>query len=64
MASTSYNTEFTLRPIRPLVRPREFEEAKSGGQPCEPCRIAAVPLGLKVLGFVNTRTLSEIPVKQ
>jgi hypothetical protein len=30
-------------------------EAFLGGQPCEPNRVAADPLGLKVLGFVNTK---------
>ncbi|WP_379139122.1 hypothetical protein, partial [Paenibacillus sp. sgz500958] len=32
-----------------------------GRQPCEPNRIAAAPLGLKVLGFVNAETLCAIP---
>jgi hypothetical protein len=56
-ALTSSNTVFTHRAIRASVRPRHFEEAGSGGQPCEPNRIAAAPLGLKVLGIVNTQNV-------
>ena len=37
------------------IRGREFRR-----QPCEPNRVAAAPLGLKVLGFVNAGTLAEI----
>ena len=57
---TSYNNAFTRRALRPLVHQRRFGEANSGGQPCEPNRVAAAPLGLKVLGFVNAGTLDEI----
>ena len=57
---TAYNNAFTRRALRPLVAERHFGGADSGGQPCEPNRVAAAPLGLKVLGFVNAGTLAEI----
>jgi hypothetical protein len=37
-----------------------IEVGEPGGQPCEPNRAAAAPLRLKVLGFVNTKTLYVI----
>jgi hypothetical protein len=63
MACTAYNTVFTHRAgiRRPSVHPKHFEEVDAGGQPCEPYRVTAAPLGLKGLGFVNTTTLDEIP---
>jgi hypothetical protein len=60
MTITSHNTVFTHRAIRPSVRLRDFEAAGSGGQPCEPNRVATAPLGLKVLGFVNTQNVIGI----
>ena len=38
-----------------LVHLRHFEEAGSGGLPCEPNRVTAAPLVINVLGFMNTR---------
>ena len=59
-SGTSYNTIFTLRGIRPSVRPElevdsRMEFAVAGKQnqpdtPAPPNRIAAVTSGLKVVG--------------
>ncbi|WP_194434127.1 hypothetical protein [Paenibacillus segetis] len=43
---------------------RSISRSVSGGQPCEPNRVAAAPFGLKVLGFVNTTTLGETAEEQ
>jgi hypothetical protein len=52
---TPYSRIASLRLLGP---PEVFPGSNPGGQPCEPNRIAAAPLGLKVLGFVNTRDVS------
>nr|AYQ72497.1 hypothetical protein EAV92_07910 [Cohnella candidum] len=55
-STTAYNIVFTHRSLAAARSARRiFKGAESGGQPCEPNRVAAAPLGLKVLGFVNTR---------
>ena len=43
--------------------PEAFRGSRFRRQPCEPNRVAAAPLGLKVLGFVNAGTLDEIHEK-
>ena len=40
--------------------PEAFRGSGFRRQPCEPNRVAAAPLGLKVLEFVNAGTLSDI----
>lgn len=60
MSFTLPNTVFTYRSLNGCGPPEAFREVDSGGQPCEPNRAAAAPLGLKVLGFVNTQTLCAI----
>src|SRR5690606_20516767 len=45
--------------LRLLGRREAFRGSGFRRQPCEPNRVAAAPLGLKVLGFVNAGTLSE-----
>lgn len=46
--------------LRLLGRREAFRGSGLRRQPCEPNRIAAAPLGLKVLGFVNAETLGEM----
>ena len=46
--------------LRLLGRREAFRRSIFRRQPCEPNRVAAAPLGLKVLGFVNAGTLTEI----
>jgi len=42
---TSFNTAFTLRDCRPLVRLRNFEEVNQADNPAQPNRVAATPVG-------------------
>ena len=61
---TSANIAFTRRISKPILGRREaFLGRLFRRQPCEPNRVAAAPLGLKVLGFVNAGTLYETGAK-
>jgi len=56
---TSVNIAFTHRSLTAARSPRGISGSGFRRQPCEPNRVAAAPLGLKVLGFVNAGTLGE-----